>query len=60
MGDRARQRVAELRWEDTARLTLALLDRERRRAQPDALPARGLLEAGVAPAPTEGSEPVPA
>jgi glycosyltransferase involved in cell wall biosynthesis len=62
MGASARHRVTELKWDDTARLTLTLLDRERRRARPDALPAKGLLteEAALAAAPEEGSTPVPA
>jgi glycosyltransferase involved in cell wall biosynthesis len=62
MGAQARERVTELSWDDTARLTLTLLDRERRRAQPGALPARGLLagEATRRGAPEEGSTPVPA
>jgi glycosyltransferase involved in cell wall biosynthesis len=62
MGAEARERVTELSWDDTARLTLTLLDRERCRAQPGALPARGLLapEATRRGAPEEGSTPVPA
>lgn len=58
MGARARRRVTALNWDDTARLTLSLLDRERRRAHPDALPARGLVGAPMAR--EEGSAPVPA
>jgi glycosyltransferase involved in cell wall biosynthesis len=42
LGVRARERVERFRWDDTARHTLALLDRERRRFQPDAVPAAGL------------------
>jgi glycosyltransferase involved in cell wall biosynthesis len=67
MGEQARARVTDLSWDDTARLTLSLLDRERRRASPGALPARG-LPGGELPAeepvrrgaPEEGSTPVPA
>ncbi len=58
MGERARERVQALSWDDTARLTLTLLDRERRRTQPDALPARGLLEPMSDVAAAQG--PVPA
>lgn len=67
MGTEARARVGELSWDDTARLTLSLLDRERLRGQPGALPARGLPGRGPQAgddvrrgAPEEGSTPVPA
>ena len=43
LGTRARERVERYRWDDTARHTLALLDRERCRRHPSAVPAAGLL-----------------
>jgi glycosyltransferase involved in cell wall biosynthesis len=62
MGARALERVAALRWDDTARLTLGLLDRERRRAHPNLPAAHGLLASAEAeaPAPEEGPTPVAA
>jgi glycosyltransferase involved in cell wall biosynthesis len=49
LGARARARVERLRWDDTARHTLSLLDAERRRVNPRVLPAAGLqAPAGVA------------
>jgi glycosyltransferase involved in cell wall biosynthesis len=62
MGAHALERVAALRWDDTARLTLGLLDRERRRAQPSLPAARGLLASDLsgATAPEEGPTPVAA
>jgi glycosyltransferase involved in cell wall biosynthesis len=62
MGAHAHERVAALRWDDTARLTLGLLDRERRRADPGLPAARGLLASDLAEAiaPEEGPAPVAA
>ena len=42
LGRQARDRAAEFSWDETARRTLQLLDAQRRRAIPGALPAAGL------------------
>lgn len=42
LGDQALQRAARFSWEETARETLAVLDRQRRRGRPGELPAAGL------------------
>jgi glycosyltransferase involved in cell wall biosynthesis len=49
LGAQARERVERFRWDDTARHTLALLDRERRRRDPRAVPAAGLVPVAVVP-----------
>jgi glycosyltransferase involved in cell wall biosynthesis len=60
MGTQAHERVRALRWEDTARLTLAELDRQRRAAHAGAPAARGLLASDLAEVPEEGPTPVAA
>lgn len=49
LGRQARERASEFSWDVTARRTLQLLDRQRRRRYPDAPPAAGLAEFELPP-----------